>query len=330
MNGNHIVQLLLVFIGGMTVLLLSSQLLLTAAKNLAIRWKLSPLFLALIIVALGTNIPELTFTVSTFFGGNEGLAIGNIVGSNIANLLLVFGVGIIVARPRIGTNVTIKNALLMLIVTLLFLVLRTIGISLFWQGALLLLTTAVILLYQYVVSQNWKNRDDDYLRAVAKPGEKQQTYHQMPLYFLGAIIIAAVIGTAMGGYQVMQSISRLAESFGISQTVLGMTLVAVSTSSPELITMFLAGSRGDDRMLVGTIIGSNIYNLGLFAGILLLGQTQTYLAITDNLVLVVSALLFTFLLMFNAGKKLARYWGVFLILLFLLFVAQAFILPAII
>jgi cation:H+ antiporter len=328
MDSSYIVQLSLVFIGGMTVLLLSSQLLLTAAKNLAIRWKVSPLFLALVIVALGTNIPELTFTISTFFGGDQGLAIGNIVGSNIANLLLVFGIGILVGRPRIGTNVTIKNALLMLVVTLLFLVVRSIGIPLFWQGVTLLTITAIILVYQYIASRNWKGKDDDYLLAVAKPNKKNGSYHEMPLVFLGFIIVAAAIGTAMGGYQVMQSASRLADVFNISQTVLGLTIVAMSTSSPELITMILAGVRGDDKMLVGTIIGSNIYNLGLFAGILLLNQSQTFISVIDSVVLVLSALIFTFLLMFSAGNEIRRWVGLIMVGLFLLFVAQAFILSA--
>jgi len=328
MSSSHIVQLSLVFIGGMTVLLLSSQLLLTAAKNLAIRWKVSPLFLALILVALGTTIPEFTFTVSTFFGGDQGLAIGNLVGSNITNILLVFGIGILVGRPRIGTNTTIKYSLLMLVVTLLYLVVQSVGIPLFWQGVLMVVTTGVILTYQYIASRNWKGKDDDYILAVTKPHRKNKEYHQLPPYFLGFIVVAAAIGTAMGGYQVMQSISRLAEAFTISQTVLGLTLVAISTSMPELITMVLAGVKHDDKMLVGTIIGSNIYNIGLYAGVLMINQSQAQISTIDNLVLVFSAILFAFLIMFGSGRKLSRWIGLGMVGLFLLFVAQAFILSA--
>lgn len=322
-----ILQLLLVFVGGMTVLLISSQLLLSVAKSLGLRWKLSPLFLALVLVALGTNIPELTFTLTAFAGGDPGLALGNVVGSNVVNIFLVFGVGILIGTPKISKDISPRNAQLMVLMTVLFVVMRLTPIPFPLQGFVLMLSTVLILLYQYQSTKFGGVKLKKHFLTVAKPKKDTKKYAGYPFAFLLVILLASVVGIAMGGYQVIVAIESMAIAFGLSQTILGLTLVAVSTSMPELLTIFVAELKNEDAVVVGTILGSNLYNIGIFAGLLSMTQSRSFLPVSDVFFLVLSAVMMLLLLYKYRGKMIPRYWGVAFIGMFILFVGQALLLP---
>lgn len=322
-----IVQLILLFIGGMTVLLLSAEVLLSVSKTLAIRMHISPLIVALVVVALGTTIPELSFTISGLLGNTHELAMGNIVGSNISNILLIFGVAIVIGRPRVGYLKESKNALMMLVMTMLFILVRNIGIDFKIQGLILLTTGVLFLIYQYISAKGSNYNGGAKLLKMSKVKNKFWSIHSLPGYILFVFFIATLIGIATGSYLVINTVEGISHFFGISQTAIGLTLVAISTSMPELITTVLATMDDEDNVIVGTLIGSNIYNVGFYAGALLLNQSKSIVTLYDQLFLFISAFIFTFIILFYHGRKVHKIWGVLFLLLFLLFIGQALILP---
>jgi cation:H+ antiporter len=215
----------------------------------------------------------------------------------------------------------------MLVVTLFFVSLRLLQIPYFLQGLLLISMAMAILIYQYMVTHRNSVRKGKATQRIKSTHKYIRQYAHYPFGFLVMVLMSAVIGIAVGGYQVILAVQELAVMYDLSQTVLGLTLVAVSTSLPELITILVAKVNHDDEVMVGTILGSNMYNLGLFAGLLSLNQVGSYLTKIDFIFLITSAMLMTFMLLFYAGRKIPRVWGVASIFLFLIFVAQAFILP---
>lgn len=318
------VPALLQFAGGLAILLLCAELLITITKTLALRWRLSPLFVALLLVALGTTLPEATVTILSIIENDPGLALGNIVGSNISNITLVFGLAVILTSPRIGTVKTPRNTIAMLVLALLFLSLRWMQVTFQYQGIILISVTAMIFCYQYYLAVQGRNREDKKSHTRAKSASRTRPRFRYPMWTTIPLALVALSGLAAGGWLATGAIQELAVIWQLTTTSLGLTLVATATSLPELVTILVAGLKGEDKITVGTLIGANIYNLGLISGILSLSTPQNQVSFSEQLFLLISMLLFTGVILFWQGRRVPRQLGGLFILLFLLFVFQVF------
>lgn len=315
------------FFGGVILILVASKLLVEVSKELAKAWKLSPLFVSIIVVALGTNLPEFTVLISALFRGDAGLALGNVVGSNISNITLIFGAGILFHSPRIGTNKTQKNALLMATLTVVFILLEFLPILKQARGLILLGFLGTFLIYTYGISKYGRTHEDkNLLKKLQKKTKPRKSFFEIKggvwIGFLA--IIGAIIGLGMGSSSVVYSIRQLSEMFNLSTTLLGMTLVATTTSLPELMTVLIAGLKKQDKVIVGTLIGSNIYNLGLFAPIIQLSPFEAHLNPTDLIYLLISVLFFVVVIIKSKGKRVPKIYGVISLVIFGLFILSSF------
>lgn len=247
----------LAVIAGLVLLLLSGDLLVRGAVGLAVRAGISPLIIGLTVVAFGTSAPELVVSLESALGGVPGIAIGNVVGSNIANVLLVLGVPAIIYPICCDQPGLRRNTFMMIGATLAFILLAYKGVFSFTNGLVLLLFLAGFLTYS-----GWRalQKDDaDGLEDVEGiPSEKGR----MIVY-----LILGLVGLPLGANVLIDGATDIAETFGVSKAVIGLTVVALGTSLPELATTVVAALRKQADVAIGNVIGSNLFNILAIMGI---------------------------------------------------------------
>jgi cation:H+ antiporter len=263
--------LVLQFSAGFVLLVGGAESLVRGASRLAVRYHLPPVLIGLTIVAFGTSLPELVVSLTAALDGNaSAIAIGNIVGSNIANLGLILGLaGIIRVLPVYGSFVR-RELPILLAVSLLFTAMAWLNMDIGrWEGVLLV----VGFVGQTVLSWRAAARDPAYSQEVQTTVETVESIdpdtakpsRTVWLDVLG--IIVGLSGLILGAQWLVGAASELARALGISEVVIGLTLVALGTSLPEVATSIVAVLRGNGEIAIGNVVGSNLFNLLAIGGI---------------------------------------------------------------
>ncbi len=234
---------------GLVILLIAGDLLVKGAVNLALRLGIPALVVGLTVVAFGTSAPELLVSIKAVLGGAPGLALGNVVGSNIANVILVLGVAALISRFHADRVDVRQSYVTMLIGSAGFVALAFFGAFVWWSGLILLAGLAAMLWQSYLHA----NGAPDDLPEGSEPGAR---WWKIALY-LGA----GLIGLPIGADFLVDGGVAVARDFGVSEAVIGLTLIAVGTSLPELATTVMAAIRRSADVAIGNIIGSNVFNL---------------------------------------------------------------------
>lgn len=302
---------ILLLIVGFVVLILGADWLVDGATSVGIRAKLSPLIIGLTIVAFGTSLPELIINIFSCAQGSSGLAIGNIVGSNIMNILLILGVAamiypIDVSRISIRRDIPVGfGASLML-----FLMANDFFIgksqTIIWIEGLVLLAFAVAYLYLTMI-QNEKLSTE--VEAVQIP---------MPWWKTILFLVLGIVGLYIGGELVSNNAQTLAKAWGMSESMIGLTIVAIATSLPELITSIVAATKKNAGIAIGNVLGSNILNIFVVLGISSLItplQFDSQMNITLLFLFFAQALMLLFVFT-GKGQKLSRFEGFLMLLAF--------------
>ncbi|WP_378946772.1 calcium/sodium antiporter [Paracoccus sp. R86501] len=248
-----IVDILLV-LGGLALLVLGGDLLVKGAVNLALRLGITPLVVGLTVVAFGTSAPELLVSLSAALGGSSGIALGNVVGSNIANVLVILGFTSLVAVVTTKGHDLRESWAMMMGASVLLISLATTGRIGMWGGIVLLLALVAVLWRQLSTGRV----DDDDIEG-AEPGARGLRIAM----WLGGGLIALPLGANL----LVNGATQIAQEFGISDTVIGLTLVAIGTSLPELAASVAAALKGRADMALGNVVGSNIFNILAILGI---------------------------------------------------------------
>ncbi|MFP4130252.1 MAG: calcium/sodium antiporter [Halorhodospira sp.] len=291
---------LLLFSAGLAAVLGGGELLVRGAAQLAGRLGVSPLIIGLTVVAFGTSAPELAITLRAAFTEYAAdLALGNVVGSNIANILLVLGLAATLAPIAVARRLIRIHVPVMIAVSLLVAGLAVAGDLGPAQGAVLLLALAAYL----VLTVRWDRQQvapDEAPAGGSLPGAALQLLLGIPLL-------------AGGSFLLVEAAAAIATGLGISELVIGLTLVAVGTSVPELATSLVAMARDDRQMAVGNAVGSNIFNLLAVLGCAALlapgGVQVARQALVFDLPVMLAAA-FACLPVFLTGHTIARWEGV--------------------
>ncbi|WP_417464995.1 calcium/sodium antiporter [Kordiimonas sp.] len=249
-------------VAGLVLLVVAGDYLVRGSVSLAMRAGLSKLVIGLTIVAFGTSAPEMLVGVDAVFKGAPTLAIGNVVGSNIANALLVVGLPAVLApmtcsAPKIGRNLAI-----MLGASVVFIALAQDGAFTWVEGLMLLAFLGMFLVFSIVGRKACPVESAAQMAEMEELDRKPDTYKVAFLCLFGGLI-----GLALGADMLVIGSVDIAREFGISEAVIGLTLVALGTSLPELVTGVMAAIRGHCDVAVGNVIGSNIFNLLAIMGV---------------------------------------------------------------
>ena len=300
---------------GLLTLLLAGDFLVKGAINLAFRLGISALVVSLTVVAFGTSAPELLIVLSAMADDAPGLALGNIIGSNTANTLLVLGLPAMVAGLFTTNLNTKKSFVLMVFASVLFIVLAFIGPFIWWHGALLLAALAAIFLDQAMQAQRGRRATE----AAAGAAENVESINlSMAGWKISLYLLFGLVGLPVGAKVLVVNAEIIAQDFGMSETAIGLTLIAVGTSLPELATTTIAAIRRQADVALGNVIGSNMINLLAIIGIAsLVGPipvAEEFLTFDLWVMLAASFLLIPFVFF---RQNITRIWGLVLTLLYM-------------
>ena len=302
---------------GLLILLLGGDVLVRGAVNLSLRLGVPALIVSLTIVAFGTSAPELLIAIKAILNDTPGIALGNVVGSNTANILMVLGIPALLATMHTSQFDSSRSYLHMLGATLLFIALAFTGEFNVVNGMVLLAVLLMILLHAFSTA-----------RAHIRAGEADdledidEADPDMSYWRIGLYLLLGLVGLPLGANILVENATTIARAYGLSETVIGLTLVAVGTSLPELATTLMAALRRQADVALGNVIGSNMFNLLAIVGIAtLFGPIQvddSFLTFDLWVMLGASLLLIPFVFL---GRDITRAWGVGLSALYLFYIA---------
>ena len=306
---------------GLVILVLAGDALVRGAVNLGLRIGIPALIVSLTIVAFGTSAPELLVSVNAVLAGKPGLAIGNVVGSNIANVLLVLGLPAMIAAVSSGGSETRRSYLMMLAATVLFIGLSMTGAIGLVEGLVLLAALALMLADQFRAARS--HRRDLAAAAADAEEEPEGADPSMRGWRIALYLALGLVGLPLGADLLVDNASEIAGAFGVSDEVIGLTLVAVGTSLPELATTVMAVLRGHSAVALGNVIGSNLFNLLGILGVAALFGTipvDSGMMHFDLWVMLAAALILAPFALFH--RNISRLWGVALTGLYALYVCM--------
>jgi cation:H+ antiporter len=253
-----------VLVLGIVVLYFGAEWLVLGAARLAGSLNVSPMVVGLTVVSFGTSAPELVVGVLAALRGNADLAIGNVVGSNLANIGLILGLTAVVAPLAVQSRVVWREMPVMLLVTLALYPLSWDGVLSAGDGVLLLLA---LVAYLGHVFQSIETESPAILGEYAEFVRASTDGRPVVRIRDVALVVSGCACLVVGGYAIVEGAVGLAAALGISEVVIGLTVVAVGTSLPELATSLVAAARGEADIAVGNVIGSNIFNIAAILGV---------------------------------------------------------------
>ena len=242
-------------IGGFIYLLVGGELLVRGALGLAREKNLSPVIVGMTIVAMGTSAPELMVSGYSALSGHPGIAVGNVVGSNIANVLLVMGVPALIYPISCAQDGLVRQTSLMVVMSFLLILMLIFEPITKFEGIFLLFILAVFLILTTRGAAVMPGLDD--------PEEEMKKEFGLPSSITG-ILVLVVLGIVMlplGANLVVDGAAGLARSWGVSEAVIGLSLIALGTSLPELSTTVVAAFHRSSEVIIGNVIGSNLFNI---------------------------------------------------------------------
>ena len=309
----------LYLVGGLVLLLVAGDLLVRGAITLATRLSIPPLIIGLTIVSFGTSAPELIISMDAAFKGLGGISIGNVVGSNITNVLLVLGLPALIRPTQCSESGTRSSTVFMIAVSIVFSALCLQGVLDLSSGIVLLALLIFFLTWTVWTSRKQRGEPCDLV--------DEELLEEAPSNLGVAIlfIVIGLIGLPLGGHLTIEGATGIARTWGVSEAVIGLTVVALGTSLPELATTLVAAIRNQGAMAFGNVIGSNIFNI-----LAIMGLTSTIIPIhvpervigMDLLVMVATAFLMLVFTVFRMPLTRAR--GAIMVVAYAGYVALAF------
>lgn len=324
----------LILIGlGLALLMKGADFLVDGASRIAKKFNISEIVIGLTIVAIGTSLPELVISVGSAINGLSDISMGNVVGSNIANLFLIISLCAIIKPLDIKKEVKyIENPIVVLCTALLYLVTTNDGIISRYEGMALLIMTLLYILYNIVMSRVGNEFNDEKNSAkkirrkskfVNKKGLiKFQEKH--PLFYSLVQIALGIVCLKFGGDFVVDNAVLIAEVLGISEKLISLTIVAFGTSLPELITCVSATKKDETDLAIGNIIGSQIFNI-----ILIIGAAAAITPIQgvrgyqeELIILLIGNIIFAMLPFIGQKNKVGRASGIAFVSFYLIYMAS--------
>lgn len=248
------IETVLYFAGGLIFLFIGGESLIRGSSNLAIKVGITPLVVGLTVVSFGTSAPELVVSLKAAFIGNSAISLGNVVGSNIANIALILGIAAIVRPIKISSKVIVTEIPIMIAVSVLLIVLLIDGLLSLVDGIV-----CVVVLIVYVVVNVYLSKKEVDAGANLEYETEYKKKFGIPLSIF--LILVGLILLVLGANLFVTSTITIAKYFKVSDAVIGLTVVAIGTSLPELATSVVASYKKEADIAVGNVVGSNIFNI---------------------------------------------------------------------
>lgn len=314
---------LIIIIVGFIFLVKGADLLVKAATSIAKKFGLSEMLIGLTIVAVGTSLPEIFITITSSAEGHSDLIIGNAIGSCICNFLLVIGISSIIRPVKFDKRIVNKHLPIGIAAMILLLFLgntNKVGdnhIITRGQGVILLFCTLAYIIFTIYEERAIKDKkiDEEIIKDVESKEEKS-------IFKIAIFLIVGILGLKFGSDFVVNNSISIATKLGLSEKFIGMTIVAIGTALPEIITGIIAGRKNETDLLLGNLTGSNILNLCLLIGLGAVINPLTFISDFNRsiIVLIVITYFLQWIARKNKKNELNRKVGVFLIIFYIVYV----------
>lgn len=302
---------ILLFVGGLILLVMGASTLVRGASKLALSFGISPLVVGLTIVAFGTSAPEVAVSIGAVLEGTTDIAIGNVVGSNIFNVLFILGLSALITPLVVNMQLIRQEVPIMLGASLLLLALSLDGRLSFLDGGFLFALLGVYTVFLVVQSRRQTQAAKGELADDVQPAQPGAWDSHWAAQL--ALIAAGLVALVFGSDFLVQASVNFAKAMGVSDLIIGLTIVAAGTSMPEVATSIAAALKGERDIAVGNVVGSNTFNIlgclglsGLVSGDLGLAMAPSLLAFD---VWVMLAVALACLPVFITGREIARWEG---------------------
>ena len=310
-------------LGGLVLILLGANYLTDGASSLAKRFKISDLVIGLTVVAFGTSAPELAVSLSSAIKGSADIAIGNVVGSNMFNTLMIVGCTAFFAPIVVTRNTLLKEIPLCILASVALLAIsndmlldkQPLDVVSRTDGFLLLLFFIIFMVYTFSIARQHGD-------------EEAEEVKQIPLWLSLIYIIGGLAALVFGGNIFVDGATGIARSLGVSESVIGLTLVAGGTSLPELATSVVAALKKNPEMAIGNVVGSNLFNIFLVLGASATITPLNLIGITnfDLLSLVIGSVILWFFGVFYKKRTITRVEGTILVVCYIAYTATLIVL----
>lgn len=311
---------LFALIVGFIILIKGADIFVDGSSSIARNFKISKMLIGLTIVSFGTSAPELAVSIKSIISGNYDIVLGNVIGSNILNILLILGMSALIHPLDVKNNTVKKEIPITILITVLFGVLLSDSIfdistnnSFTRSDGIILLLFFSIFIY-YLLNMMRNKIDDD------------QSDKCMPLLKSFIYTVFGIIMIVLGSNFVVNSAAYIAAQIGVSERLISLTIIALGTSLPELVTSVAATNKGEYDIAIGNVVGSNIFNIGVVTGIpvaIFGGIKHINFGYIDIIIMIISALL---LYIFSRkDRKISRIEGLLFLLIFVAYYSYTLI-----
>lgn len=301
------------FIIGFAVLIKGADLLVDGASSVAKKLNVSDLVIGLTVVAFGTSAPEMFVNIFASFRGNSEIAVGNVLGSNIANILLILGVSAIIFPLKVQSTTVWKEIPFSLLAAVILGILVNDYLIDHKENSELTRSDGLVLLGFFIIFMY-------YVFSIARKSENttQKNYRQLSNFMSVSYIVLGLAGLVLGGKWIINGAVKIAGLLGVSEYFIGLAVVAVGTSLPELATSAVAACKRNTDIAIGNIVGSNIFNIFWVLGISAVIKPLPFQAAgnTDILMTISASVLLFLFLLFGKKQVLEKWQGVIFLLIY--------------
>lgn len=324
---------------GFVFLIKGADVFVDGASDTARKFRVPKMLIGLTIVSFGTSAPELAVSIQSILSGKGDILLGNVIGSNILNILLILGLSALAGTLRVNTATVKKEIPVLILITVAFTVVLSdkifgLGENLFTRqdGIILLLFFCVFIYYLFgmanrktgteneVTEKKSVKKETSKTEKVAETKKETDEEGEVNLVKAVLMVVFGLVGIVFGSDLVVKGASEIAATFGVSQRIISLTIVALGTSLPELVTSVIATRKGEHDIAIGNIVGSDIFNIGIVAGLpvaLLGGVGGSAFSVVDIAALVISPIVLYFFA--RRGHRIGFKKGIAFLLMFVVY-----------
>lgn len=311
-----VLKAVIVLVVGFVLLVKGADFFVEGASSVAKMLKVPSLIIGMTIVAMGTSLPETSVSIAASINNQNTLAVSNVVGSNIFNLMVVLGVCAVMCELQVSKDVLKRDYPFSVICAILLLVAGYIGMTLGRVDGIIFLVIFFGFLFVLIKSAMDARKRGEISEKEREMNEEISEMKEQPIWKSILYIVGGAIAIKYGGDWVVDSASTIATSFGISATLVGLTICSVGTSLPELVTSIVAARKNELDMAIGNVVGSNVFNILMVLGIA--ASVSPIAFLTENVIDIIILLVFSLItwLFCVTKKKIGRMEGITMLVLY--------------
>lgn len=317
------IESILLIIVGFFLLIKGADFLVDGSSKIAKKFHIPEIIIGLTIVSIGTSMPELFVSITSALDGYSDMAMGNVIGSNIANLLLILGLSTVISSVKFKRETRLIEIPLCLIFTIVFLILCNIGQDVSFADAMILITLFIaFIIYTIFMAfkgEKFDSKDND--EIVKKSEEKEGSTLRNIIY-----IVVGIIALKFGGDLTVNNAVNVAKIVGLSEKIISLTILAIGTSLPELVTSVSAAIKGKSDIAIGNILGSNIFNMLLIIGVSAIIKPIAYNISynMDMIILIIATILLSLFPVIPPKNKMSRDNGLVYLIIYIGYMVMVF------